>query len=485
MSTYEQRAKGKNGQRKEAPAEIIVLPFSIEAERRVIGTIFADNERYDDIADKIKSADFYDETHRAIWDIITDRIPRGLKATPILVHGVFPSADGGSETLLADMQKMVALAVPGNLLAYVTIIRDHAESRTTHALCTEHGTKALDKSNTGTLATLRTAIDEALDPIGEEEDSDKAWEEVANRAAELFQSRGQSLGGITTGLRSVDAIVPPMRAGNSIILAGVSGHGKTTIAMQAIYNNAKAGNPTALFTLEMSKAEVRQKLASMLSGVPEDLIDAGGISEEQYRVYVDAVKHLQTLPIAIERRLPCSPALLHARCRSLNRKFHDLGGLKFVVVDYLGLLKPDTKTSGAYEKATALSNTMKQVAGQLEIPIMTLCQLNREVYKRPNKKPVLSDLRDSGNIEADADMVIFVQKQQAMIELDQPVKSDFKDQGSFHEVDEAWQQRWQDASGMTTVYLAKSRRTGKTGSVDLKYSSGLFRDTQKDPLTNS
>ena len=224
------------------------------------------------------------------------------------------------------------------------------------------------------------------------------------------------------------------------------------------------GIPVLFFTLEMSRDEIVQKLVSMLSGVPEDVIDHGDGNQEQMDAYFKAAAKLQKLPLRIIGKKPMKPGMMFSIARREARKF----GIKLVVIDYLGKMIPDDRTNGVYERMSLLSNDVKNIAGQLCLPILTLAQLNREIFKRPNKKPQNSDLRDSGNLEADADVVLFVQKTQGMLELEEPMPGS-EDYASNFAV---WQDRWRDAAGQTVVYLTKSRRTGKTGTVELKYKDG-------------
>jgi replicative DNA helicase len=318
------------------------------------------------------------------------------------------------------------------------------------------------------LDRMHSAIDDASESQ-EDGDDDAAWEEVAERANRLFMDGGESAEGVRTHIPELDAILPAMREGNLIILAGLPGHGKTTLALQTGINNALAGVPVLFVTLEMSKDEIRQKLASMVSGVPEFVIDNGSGTESQMAAYLDAARKLQAAPLKIVRKLPMKPSALFSIARRWHRKTGD-SKQKLVVIDYLGKMEPDSSTRGVYERMTALSGDMKNIAGMLGLPVLTLAQINREIFKRSNKKPQNADLRDSGNLEADADLILFVQKAQGMIELEEPIPGS----EDYFEQHAAWSARHQAAAGLTSVYLTKSRRTGVTGTAELRFKNGKF-----------
>jgi replicative DNA helicase len=371
--------------------------------------------------------------------------------------------------VLKACNEACALAVSRPTVAdYAKTVLDLPENRVGHELAAAWARRALDPSERAVLDNMRTAIDSAAETQDYEGDQDAAWEQVAERAAELYRTRGATLEGIRTHIPVLDAITPSFREGNFILLAGVPGHGKTTLALQIALNNALRKVPVLFFTLEMSRDEIMQKLASMLSGVPESVIDEGAGSEAQIKDYLNATKHLQSLPLIVNGKKPLKPGMLFSITRRAVRKH----GVKLVVVDYIGKMAPDDRTNGVYERMSSLSNDMKNIAGQLGLPILTLAQLNREIYKRANKKPQNADLRDSGNLEADADVILFVQKTQGMLELEEPVRNSEEGENDFQARYQAWLKRFNDAAGHTIVYLTKSRRTGKTGTVELKYSNG-------------
>ena len=260
---------------------------------------------------------------------------------------------------------------------------------------------------------MRSAIDDAAEMQDIEGDQSEAWEAAANRAAELYRTRGETLTEVRTHIQGLDEIMPAMREGNMILLAGVPGHGKTTLANQIALNNAMNGIPVLFFTLEMSRDEIVQKLVSMLSGVPEDVIDHGDGNQEQMDAYFKAAAKLQKLPLRIIGKKPMKPGMMFSIARREARKF----GIKLVVIDYLGKITPDDRTNGVYERMSLLSNDVKNIAGQLCLPLLTLAQLNREIFKRPNKKPQNSDLRDSGNLEADADVIFSSKRRKGCLSL--------------------------------------------------------------------
>ncbi|MGB9163250.1 MAG: DnaB-like helicase C-terminal domain-containing protein [Rhodomicrobium sp.] len=456
---------GKNGKRKEEAADgAVKLPHDPNSEIRVIGTVLKDNDAFDEV-EFLEPQHFFDPMRCAVWTAIQARLRKGEKVSPVLIAATFPTADGDNATVLKACNEACTHAASRDLLKdYAKTVFALAENRQAHDIATLWAQKALDPSNRETLNGMRSAIDDAAEMQDIEGDQSEAWEAAANRAAELYRTRGETLTGVRTHIQGLDEIMPAMREGNMILLAGVPGHGKTTLANQIALNNAMNGIPVLFFTLEMSRDEIVQKLVSMLSGVPEDVIDHGDGNQEQMDAYFKAAAKLQKLPLRIIGKKPMKPGMMFSIARREARKF----GIKLVVIDYLGKMTPDDRTNGVYERMSLLSNDVKNIAGQLCLPILTLAQLNREIFKRPNKKPQNSDLRDSGNLEADADVILFVQKTQGMLELEEPMPGS-EDYASNFAV---WQDRWRDAAGQTVVYLTKSRRTGKTGTVELKYKDG-------------
>jgi replicative DNA helicase len=302
----------------------------------------------------------------------------------------------------------------------------------------------------------------------------------ALQLAEKALNSGGHLSGFTTGLDSLNAKMGGLHKSDLIIVAGRPGMGKSSLATNIGFNAAKrllqdqedgielaksAGAPVALFSLEMSADQLATRILAEQSGISSENLRMGRISQQEFRSLARAAAELQSLPLYIDDTPGLTIAALRARARRLKRQ----KGIGIVIVDYLQLLQGTGKGSAGdnrVQEISEISRGLKQLAKELDVPVIALSQLSRAVEQREDKRPQLSDLRESGSIEQDADIVIFIYREDYYLAAKQP--------GDDHPDFAAWQEEMARAYGLAEIIVAKQRH-GSTGKVRVKFDSRITR----------
>lgn len=385
-----------------------LIPQNIEAEQSLLGSIIIDAEAYDLVADRLRADDFYRDAHRLIYASIVRLQARGISADFITLcddlelQGKLEEA-GGSAYLTSLINYVPTSA---NVEHYAEIVaRAALNRRLVHfagqvaALAYAQDEKSLEKAeqllfsiekhtSAGDFSTMSTMM---LDYI--------------KLLDKLHEHRG-SLAGTPSGFRDIDLMTGGFQRSDLIILAGRPGMGKSSLAFSMAYNAASHGYKVAIFSLEMSKVQLEHRLMSMVSKINLAHLRSGWIEDEQWdRVYAHA-NDLSQLPI-YTNDVPANPlASMRSQLRRLTRQH---GQMDLVIVDYLGLIGPgEEKYENRVQEVSRISKGLKRLAREFEVPILSLAQLSRAVEQTQNKFPQLSHLRDSGSIEEDADLVMFI-----------------------------------------------------------------------------
>jgi len=395
-------------------AEAKLPPHSIEAEQSVVGGLLLSERAWDEIAGQINEEDFYREDHRLLYRGIADLADTGQPRDIVTLTEWLRSRNllerAGGATYLGNL----VAEIPGaaNIGAYANIVREHSIMRQLIHAGDQITGMAFDGDGR-TASELLEAAETEIFAIAERGrrggDGPKALNAVlaqaVNRIEMLFENQGQ-FPGVPTGLQRFDEMTNGLQPSDLIILAGRPSMGKTSFAMNIVENVAiKEKVPAAVFSLEMSAEQLAIRMISSWGRVDQSRLRNGHLTEEDWPKVTSAIGIMnQNAQLFIDDTPALSPSELRARARRLKRE-HDIG---LVVVDYLQLMQvPGTKENRTNE-ISEISRNLKALAKELDVPVIALSQLNRQVEQRDNKRPRMSDLRESGGIEQDADLIVFI-----------------------------------------------------------------------------
>jgi replicative DNA helicase len=486
--------------RKQPPAEPVfrVPPHNIEAEQALLGAILVNNEAFYRVSDFLEPKHFLETIHQRIYELTGGLIRAGKLATPVTLKTFLP---GDLDIAgLSVNQYLARLAAEAT-----TIINAEDYGRTVYDLSIRRDLITIGED------MVNLAYEAAVDatPQSHIEDAERKLFELAetgryetgfqrfaqalttavDMAAQAFQRDG-SLSGLATGLVDLDAKMGGLQPSDLIILAGRPGMGKTALATNVAYNIARAytqgrtradghietanGGIVGFFSLEMSAEQLATRVIAEQTKIPSNKIRRGGIDERDFEKIKDVSIELQNLPFFVDETGGLSIGQLTARARRLKRQ----RGLDLLVIDYIQLLQGSTKRSNEnrVQEVTEITTRLKALAKELKIPILALSQLSRQVEQREDKRPQLADLRESGSIEQDADVVMFVFREEYYHQLRKPSEANRE---KFAE----WQAEGDRVEGKAEVIIAKQRH-GPTGTVELQFDAAVtrfanFADTER------
>ena len=466
------------------PDAVEFLPHNVEAEQQLLGAILTNNDVYDRIASLVKPEHFFDPVHQRIFEKAAARIQKNALASPVTLKPFFEDDDGLKE--LGGPAYLVRLA--GAAISafaardYAQMIYDLAVRRELITLGRDISAKA---AKVDVISEPREQIIEAeqkLYKLGEQGVAErgfvsflKAVTEAVNSANAAYQRDG-GLAGISTGLVDLDKKLGGLHPSDLLILAGRPSMGKTSLATNIAFNIAKAyrrgrhadgsegaveGGVVGFFSLEMSSEQLAARILSEASEVPSEQIRRGDMTEPEFRRFVEAAKALESCPLYIDDTPALPISQVAARARRLKRTH----GLDVLIIDYLQLLKGSSKENRVQE-VSEITQGLKAIAKELNIPVVALSQLSRAVESRDDKRPQLSDLRESGSIEQDADVVMFVYRDEYYHERLKPQEDDPR----FTE----WLDKMNRVHGKAEVIIGKQRH-GPIGTVELSFEGRFTR----------
>jgi replicative DNA helicase len=470
-------------------------PHNIEAEQALLGAILVNNEAHDRVSSFLQPEHFFDPVHASIYEVAAKLIGAGKQATPITLRTFFETAEPIAPDLTVP-QYLGRLAVNAT-----TIINAADYGRTIHDLFVRRQLIMLGED------LVNTAYDSPVD-FPPKEQIEKAESELFTLAeadkygqgfltfntalthaiemANNAYQRDGGLSGIATGLRELDGKMGGLQSSDLIILAGRPSMGKTALATNIAFQVARAykaerqmdgsdkvldGAIVGFFSLEMSAEQLATRILSEQSEISSEKIRRGMINEDEFKRLVQVSQEMSSLPLYIDQTGGISIAQLAARARKLKRQ----KGLGLLVVDYLQLLTGSARraSEGRVQEVSEITTGLKALAKELAVPIIALSQLSRQVENREDKRPQLSDLRESGSIEQDADVVMFVYREEYYVERLKPHEStaEFQD----------WMAKMQLVSGKAEVIIGKQRH-GPVGTVQLQFDSNVtrFSDLARD-----
>ncbi|WRH60877.1 MAG: replicative DNA helicase [Fuscovulum sp.] len=467
-------------------AEPESLPQNVEAEQQLLGAILTNNDVYDRIAALVKADHFFDPVHQRIFEKAAARIQKNALASPVTLKPFFEDDEGLKELGGPAYLVRLAGAAISSFAArdYAQMIYDLAVRRELIALGRDIAARAAKVEVTSEPREQIIEAEQSLYKLGEQGVSQRgfvsflrATTEAVNSANAAYQ-RGGGLAGISTGLVDLDRKLGGLHPSDLLILAGRPSMGKTSLATNIAFNIAKAyrrgrthdgnegaveGGVVGFFSLEMSSEQLAARILSEASEVPSEQIRRGDMTEVEFRRFVEAAKSLESCPLYIDDTPALPISQVAARARRLKRTH----GLDVLMVDYLQLLKGTGRgESNRVQEVSEITQGLKAIAKELNIPVVALSQLSRTVESRDDKRPQLSDLRESGSIEQDADVVMFVYRDEYYHERLKPQEDDPR----FTE----WLDKMNRVHGKAEVIIGKQRH-GPIGTVELSFEGRFTR----------
>ncbi|MCB1358706.1 MAG: replicative DNA helicase, partial [Maritimibacter sp.] len=453
----------QSGNTDEAEGAGTGLPHNIEAEQQLLGAILTNNEIYDRVAQIIKPQHFYEPVHERIYALAEQRIAANMLASPVTLKPFLADDEGLKELGGAAYLARLAGAAISSFAArdYANMIYEMHQRRELIKLGAEIGDRAGRLEAKDTPGEQIVAAEQALYKLAETGAATTGFQSFlsavkdAVAVANAAYQRDGGLAGISTGLIDLDQKLGGLHRSDLLILAGRPSMGKTSLATNIAFNIAKAykrgtlddgtegainGGVVGFYSLEMSSEQLAARILSEASRVPSQKIRRGDMSEEEFRRFVDAAKALEACPLYIDDTPALPIAQLAARARRLKREH----GLDALFVDYLQLVRGTAENR--VNEIAEISMGLKAIAKELNIPVVALSQLSRQVESRDDKRPQLSDLRESGSIEQDADVVMFVFREEYYAEREKPSDDRLEEMA-------AWMERMDRLHGKAEVII--------------------------------
>jgi replicative DNA helicase len=462
-------------------------PHNIEAEQALLGAILVNNDAFYRVSDFLEPKHYFEPLHQTIYETAASLIRMGKVATPVTLKTFLPAdTDIGGMTVGQYLARLAAEAT--------TIINAQDYGRTVYDMALRRDLIGIgeDMVNVAYEAPVdfapRAQIEDAerkLYELAESGRYDGGFQRFAqaltvavDMAAKAFQRDGK-LSGIATGLRDLDTKMGGLQPSDLIVLAGRPGMGKTALATNIAFNVARAhraevqadgtmksvnGGVVGFFSCEMSAEQLATRIIAERTGIPSSSIRRGGITEADFEKIRDYSIELQSLPFYVDETGGLSISQLTARARRLKRQ----KGLDLIVIDYIQLLSGSGKrgNDNRVQEVTEITTNLKALAKELNVPVIALSQLSRQVENRDDKRPQLSDLRESGSIEQDADVVMFVYREEYYLANKEP--------RAGTEEYAKWQTEMDLAHGKAEVIIGKQRH-GPTGTVELHFEANVTR----------
>ncbi|MFT9016886.1 MAG: replicative DNA helicase [Acetobacter sp.] len=477
-------------------------PANIEAEQALLGALLTNNRAYDRVSDFLAGEHFANKVNGQIFDALARRIEAGQLADPVTMRAEFEHSGilqsvGGLAYLAKLLTSMVGIINAGDYgrAIHDAWIRrqliDIGETVVNNAFGVEGGLSGQNQIEAGEEALFRLATEKGKE--GDFVPFHRALAGAIDVAALAFKSEGH-VTGLTSGLRDLDKKTGGLHPSDLLILAGRPAMGKTALATKIAFSAARAlldeaetegGNPrgsVAIFSLEMSAEQLATRILSEQAEVSGERIRRGDIGQKEFDRFVRVSHELSRLPLVIDDTPAISLSAMRTRCRRLKRT----QGLNLVVVDYLQLMRPSvgTRPESRVLEISMITQGLKAIAKELEVPVMALSQLSRQVESREDKRPMLSDLRESGSIEQDADAVMFVFRDEYYLQQRMPKETAFDSTDKYSAAMDDWQRKMSLVHNKAELILEKQRH-GPTGTINLFFEGEYTRfadlDTMHEP----
>ena len=462
-------------------------PNNIEAEQALLGAILVNNDAFYRVSDFLKSAHFYEPLHRKIFEVSAELIRMGKMANPVTIKTFLPADDKvGDMTVSQYLARLAAEAV--------TVINASDYGRAIYDLATRRAliTVGEDMVNIAYDAPVDMAPSEQIEDAerrlfelaetGRYDGGFEAFSDAIKTAVDMASAayqRDGGLSGISTGFQDLDRRMGGLQSSDLIVLAGRPGMGKTSLATNIAYNVAAAYEPAqqadgsfkaanggvvGFFSLEMSSEQLATRIISEQTEIPSSKIRRGDLTESDFHKLVAYTQENHKRPLFIDQTGGISIAQLSARARRLKRQ----RGLDLIIIDYIQLMTGSSRrgNENRVQEITEITTGLKALAKELGVPIIALSQLSRQVESRDDKRPQLSDLRESGSIEQDADVVMFVYRDEYYLKNKEP------ERGTPEHI--TWEDKMRDVQGKAEVIIGKQRH-GPTGTVPMGFQGEFTR----------
>jgi len=456
------------------------LPNNVEAEQSVIGSILVQNEIFDEINTIISSINFYDPMHQKIFSAIESLVYKGMLANPITLKNYFEN-EKDELNIPEYLVKVTKFSTSSRqAIEYSRIIYDMFVRRELVKISESTIDSAklndLDVSGQNIIENSERQLFDLAEK-GSFNSSLVKFDEAMKLTIEMASAaykNDEGIVGVPTGLRDLDDRLGGLHSSDLIIIAGRPSMGKTALATNIAFNAAQklqeSGKKStiAFFSLEMSSEQLSTRILAEQSRIKSNDIRRGKITDDQFDKFIETSKNISELPLYIDETPAISIAAVSNRARRIKRLF----GLDMIVVDYIQLMTgPFNNRDGRVQEISQITQGLKAIAKELKIPVIALSQLSRAVEQRDDHKPQLSDLRESGSIEQDADVVMFVYRAAYYLERKEP-------QAATVEHAE-WQAKMSEIAHLAQIIIAKQRH-GPTGNIDLEFEAMFtkFKDTQ-------
>ncbi|MGG7565686.1 replicative DNA helicase [Rhodovulum sp. DZ06] len=456
------------------------IPCNVEAEQALLGAILVNNDVYEQVERLVEPQHFYDPVHERIYELIKNRRAKNLLVSPVTLKPFLEDDPG-----IAELGGTAYLAYLAGAAVSFSAAKDYGQAiydmflrREIMNLGQEIHHRAVTIHPDDDPREQIVKAEQALYGLAEKGRFEGGFKSFVKAAAESVDAanaaymRDGNLAGISTGLIDLDKQMGGLHPSDLIILAGRPSMGKTTLATNIAFNIARDwregekpdgtygtidGGKVGFFSLEMSAEQLATRVLSEAARVPSHKLRRGDMTEDEFARFVEAARELERMPLYIDDTPALPISTVAARARRLKRQH----GLDLLVIDYLQLLRPATAKDSRVNEVSEITQGLKAIAKELDIPVIALSQLSRQVESREDKRPQLSDLRESGSIEQDADVVMFVFREEYYREREKPSETE-------HEKMMSWQELMEQVRGKAEVILGKQRH-GPIGSVELSF----------------
>lgn len=383
--------------------------YSDEAEHALLGSLMLDGELFDSITASVTTADFHDPENAALFQVMLDLHATGAPVDPVTLHDFKPYLPSGGATIAYAGELAKNTPSTANWKAYARTVAERAVlRRLVDAADAVRDSASENKPVAEIIASAQQAMADLRDLDTGEPDY-KRMDEVVSRNIDIIDSKFNKTlkTGLSTGLADLDKLIRGLRKKTVTIVAGLPGSGKTTLGLQIAQHIACTGLGVGMvFSLEMPEEELGNRALASLGNVDLQVLDSGQLLDEDWPRLTSAVSKIMDKPLYVSDKSGLTVPRIRSICRQVKRKH----GLDVVVIDYIGLIGSDGKAFNRTSELGKISTGIVNIAKELEVPVILLAQLNRDSTKRPGKKPIASDLRDSGQIEADAHCIILVHR---------------------------------------------------------------------------
>ncbi|AHC73622.1 replicative DNA helicase [Candidatus Endolissoclinum faulkneri L5] len=467
-------------------------PHNLEAEQALLGAILVNNRSYDKVSEFLSKEHFADPVHGRIFDACAKLINRGQIATPITLKCMFDqdealSTVGGAQYLVKLAASVVTVI---NASDYGREIRECYLRRELIDIGEVMVNEAFDRDIDIPAHELIDNIENQLFTLAETGANTNRMKELklalleSVAQIEAAYRREGGIAGYSTGFIDIDNLLGGLHASDLLILAARPAMGKSTLASNIAFHISTSlmddpdipAKPVAFFSLEMSAEQLATRILSERTGIASDKLRRGQLNNEDFQKLVTESEYLERAPMFIDDTPAIPIHTMRTRARRLKRQL----GLSLIVVDYLQLMRPAQARGGRIDnrvqEISSISQGLKAIAKELDVPVLAISQLSRAVEQREDKRPILADLRESGSIEQDADIVMFIYREEYYLQKSEPIQRIEEDAKKFHERYDQWKERCKKAHGRAEIIISKQRH-GPTGVVKLNFDGSTTKFT--------